>query len=965
MMPTSGFLFTALARSKTLRTRAISLLFAGLFVVLTMATRGAHGQIAIPSTGEINTVAGDGTAGYVSSQDGNLAVNAELNGPAGVAVDVHGNIYIADTNNNRIRMISAQTGDITTVAGTGTAGYVEAQDGGPALSAELNGPTGVALDVNGNIYIADASNNRIRMVAAKTGDISTVAGNGTQCSNPTVSPACGDGGSPTSAELNDPFGVAVDASGNIYIADTDDLRVRKVTFPLNATPFISTVAGTGSGGYNGDKQPATNATIDHPTGVAVDANGNIYISDKFNQRIRAVFSGGTVINVSSPVGGDIYTVAGDPSGCSAFCGSGGGNFSGNNGPATSAELHYPYGIAVDPIGNIYFADLFNNCARMVAASTFNTYTAGDIYDLAGTCPNAGFTGDGGVATSAELSFPWGVALDLSGNVYIGDSANNRVRVVGSRFVNNTFTPLYKVLSILYAPPGNGSSQGYGSSTTNGTTTTIGSSFTSGSQISYSAGAPSILQTSQTIGTSTTSSNTDAFAQTYNNAITLTSSVNKSTLWNPNKLDNLNPNLDTFMIWLNPLITVLSTPATPPVPLFYSVSSSITTINDQTGPNADVIAVPAIAMEAAPLGITSLNPSGLADVTTIPIGDLVPQAHGTSPNVVYLPGLGAICKNNGPYIAQLENPSSNSCTQANQCGCTPADFAGILQLDPLLNYNPNTFTASLYPPTENPMALDNLPLPGSTTPGSGESACADQSTLASSKPNCRFVFASTNSLPLSNATSAAQTVMETETTLVTLGGSTSNTVQLGSQSGDFKDTTTWTWTDSESMGTSNGEGNSMSILLTTTSGCNESVDIFEDTLYHTFAFSLPTDNSDMGCQPSGFSVTVLPTNIANQNNLSLGHSLEYTVTVSALNGFTGPVALTISGLPAGVTAQFSPSSTITTSGTATLTLTAAYSETTFVGNSTITLTGTNSGVTQSMAFSLVTRPLQYNGSCSVQ
>jgi sugar lactone lactonase YvrE len=963
-MSTSGFLFTTLVRSKTRRTRAISLLFAGLLIVLAMTTRVVHGQIAIPSAGKINTVAGDGTAGYVSSQDGNLAVNAELNGPAGVAVDVHGNIYIADASNNRIRMISAQTGDITTVAGNGTAGYVEAQDGGPAISAELNGPTGVAVDVNGNIYVADASNNRIRMVAAKTGNITTVAGNGTQCSNPTASTACGDGGAPTSAELNDPFGVAVDASGNIYIADTNDLRVRKVTFPPNATPFISTVAGNGSGSYNGDNQPATSATIDHPTGVAVDANGNIYISDKFNQRIRVVFSSGAIINVSNPVGGDIYTVAGDPSGCGLFCGSGGGGYSGNAGPATSAELHYPYGIAVDPIGNIYFADFFNNCVRMVAASTFNTYTTGDIYNLAGTCPNAGFTGDGGVATNAALNLPWGVALDLSGNVYIGDSSNNRVRAIGSQFANNTFSPLYKVLSILYAPPGNGSSQGYGTITTNGTTTTIGSSLTSGSQISYSAGAPSILQTSETIGTSTTSSNTDAFAQTFNNAMTLASSANTSTLWNPNKLDNLNPNLDTFMIWLNPVVTVLSTPATPPVPLFYSVSSSITTINDQTGPNADVIGVPAIAMEAAPLGITPSNPSGLAGVTTIPLSDLIPQARGSSPNVVYLPGLGAICKDNALYLAQLANPNSNSCTQANQCGCTPQDFAAILTLDPLLNYNPNTFTASLYSPTENPMELDNLPLPGSTTPGSGESACADQSTVASSKPNCRFVFASPSSLQLPNATSNAQTVTETETNSVTLGGSTSNTVQLGSQSGNFKNTNTWTWTDSESMGTSNGEGNSTSILLKTSTSCNESVNIFEDTLYHTFAFSLPTDNSSTGCQPSGFSVTVLPDS-ANQNMLSLGHSLEYTVTVSALNGFTGPVALAISGLPAGVTAQFSPSSTITTSGIATLTLAAAYSNTTFVGNSTITMTGTSSGVTQSMAFPLVTRPLQYNGSCGVQ
>lgn len=936
------------------RATAEYLLVAGLIAWFAAGTGSAHAQIAIPASGNINTLAGNGTAGYVGSEDGGPSTSAELSDPAGIAVDVNGNIYIADAGNNRIRKITAATGLITTVAGNGTAGYVESEDGGPATSAELNGPTGVAVDMNGNIYIADAGNNRIRMVAAGTGLITTVAGNGTECSKPTASPACGDGGSPTSAELNDPFGVAVDASGNIYIADTNDLRVRKVTFPLNATPVINTIAGDGSGGYNGDNRTAISATIDHPIGVAVDASGNVYITDKFNQEIRVVYFSGTVINVSNPTVLDIYEVAGDPGGCGTSC------YNGNDRAAVGADLHYPYSIAVDPIGNIYFGDLFNSCVRMIAASAFNGFTAGDIYDYAGQCTVAGFSGDNGAATSAELNFAWGVALDLSGNVYIGDSANNRVRVVGSQFATNTYTPLYKITSILYAPPGNLSSQGYGSFTTNATTTTIGSSFTSNKQITYTAGPPSILQGSETLGASTTSSQTDAFSQTYTDALTVTADDMSSTIWNPNKLDNLNHNLDTFEIWLNPLVTVMSTTATPAVPLFYSITSPTVTINGKAGPYADIIGVPASGMEAAPMGVTQLNPSGLANVTTVPLDSLIPQAIGDP--VVYLPGLGAICKNNEPYKAQLQSPSSNSCTQANQCGCTPADFAGILQLDPLLNYNSSTNTAALYPATEDPLLLDSESLPGSTTPGSGSSVCGANGSAPPSTANCRYVIPPVSSLPLSDANQNGFMEQDSSGTTETLAGSTSNSVGIGSSFGPLKSMETWTWTDSESVGNSTTEGNQMFLTLKTGSACSENVNIFEDTLYHSYVFSLPAPNT--ACQPPTFSVALFPNISSNPNAISLGHSISYTVDVSALNGFTGAVALTISGLPAGVTANFSPSS-INTSGSATLTLTAAYSTSTYIGTSTVTVTGTSGGVALPATFPLITRPLQYVGTCGVQ
>jgi trimeric autotransporter adhesin len=217
-------------------------------------------------------VAGTGSSGY--SGDGGQATSAALNSPYGVAVDASGNIYIADTYNYRIRIVTKSTGIISTVAGTGSYGY--SGDGGQATSAALDYPCGVAVDASGNIYIADTYNYRIRMVTKSTGIISTVAGTGSYGYS-------GDGGQATSAALNSPYGVAVDASGNIYIADTYNYRIRIVT---KSTGIISTVAGTGSYGYSGDGGQATSAALRSPYGVAVDASGNIYIADTYNHRIR-------------------------------------------------------------------------------------------------------------------------------------------------------------------------------------------------------------------------------------------------------------------------------------------------------------------------------------------------------------------------------------------------------------------------------------------------------------------------------------------------------------------------------------------------------------------------------------------------------------------------------------------------------------------------------------------------------
>jgi sugar lactone lactonase YvrE len=339
------------------------------------------------ATGFISTVAGSGNFGY--SGDSGPATSASLFYPFGITVDGAGNLYIADTENSVIRMVTAATGLIGTVVGGGNAGYVG--DGGAATGADLNFPQAIAVDGGGNLYIADTDNSVIRKVSAATGVISTVAGNGSYG-------YAGDGGAATSAELNEPQAIAVDGGGNLYIADTNNRVIRKVA----ANGIISTVAGTGSYGYAGDGGAATSAELSSPYGIAVDAAGNLYIADTYNEVVRKV----TVAT------GIISTVAGN----------GSGGYAGDGGPATSAELSSPEGIAVDGAGNLYIADTYNSVIRKVTAAT------GFISTVAGN-GNFGYSGDGGPAISAELSNPDGVAVDAGGNLYIADTNNLVIRRV--------------------------------------------------------------------------------------------------------------------------------------------------------------------------------------------------------------------------------------------------------------------------------------------------------------------------------------------------------------------------------------------------------------------------------------------------------------------------------------------------------------------------------------------------------
>jgi sugar lactone lactonase YvrE len=359
-------------------------------------------------TGIISTVAGTGTCGY--SGDGGLATSAMVNDPSGVALDRFGNILIADTINCRVREVSASTGVISTVTGTGTCVY--SGDGGTAASANVSQPQGVAADSSGNIFIADTGNCAIRRISASTGIISTVAGTGT-CGY------SGDGGLATSATVNAPYGVAVDRSANIFIADTSNCVIRKVT---SSNIQISTVAGDHSlgCGYSGDGTSATSAQINQPYSIAVDNAGDIFIADYANSVIREVSASSGGISTFAGVAVPDPNHPGHMTGLPAY--------SGDSYVATDAELGFlnatPYGsgMATDPSGNIFIADAANHAIRKVSAST------GTITTVAGN-GLIGHSGDGGPAASAQLFYPRDVTVDGSGNIFIMDSGNCVVRKI--------------------------------------------------------------------------------------------------------------------------------------------------------------------------------------------------------------------------------------------------------------------------------------------------------------------------------------------------------------------------------------------------------------------------------------------------------------------------------------------------------------------------------------------------------
>ncbi len=331
----------------------------------------------------ITSIAGNGTYGY--SGDGGPATMAQLEYIWHVVTDASGNAYFTDNANHRIRKVTP-SGTISTYAGNGLPGF--AGDGGQATAAQMSGPSGITIDAAGNIYFADATLQRVRKVNT-SGVISTIAGTG-------VVGFLGDGAAATTARLSNPIGLFADANGNIFIADVGNNRVRKI----DASGIITSVAGNGVAGFGGDGAAATAAKLSSPSSIAVDRYGNLYIGDLNNNRIRKVSTSGIITTIA---------------------GNGTPGYLGDGGPAILAEINKPLGVAVDAVGNVMISDQFNHRIRKVDDT-------GGMSTVAGS-GIAGFSGDGGPATNAKLNQPFGIVLDTTGNMFISDWGNYRLRKI--------------------------------------------------------------------------------------------------------------------------------------------------------------------------------------------------------------------------------------------------------------------------------------------------------------------------------------------------------------------------------------------------------------------------------------------------------------------------------------------------------------------------------------------------------
>jgi len=398
------------------------------------------------ATGILRLVAGNGSMG--NTGDGGLATAASFNFPTGLAVDGSGNVFICDQNNHRVRKVTAATGIITTVAGTGTAGFFG--DGASAIAAMLNRPAGMTVDALGNLYIAEEGNQRIRKVAAATGIITTIAGTGTYAFS-------GDGGQATAAGLATPSDVKIDGSGNLYVADADNARIRKISAGIISTivgngfsaPLISTGSATATpiglcyglaistagdliipstsqrlfrfnatantvsiiaGAGTSSAATPLAATLVQPLDIAIDAAGNRFVADARANRVLKVTPGGQVTTVA---------------------GTGDAGFSGDGGVATSAKLYWPQALAFDSGGNLLIADSYNYRIRKVnAVNQVITTVVGN-----GTQAS---TGDGGLATAAQISFPHDIAVGIGGHLFIAESGYRIRRIAADTGIITTY-----------------------------------------------------------------------------------------------------------------------------------------------------------------------------------------------------------------------------------------------------------------------------------------------------------------------------------------------------------------------------------------------------------------------------------------------------------------------------------------------------------------------------------------------
>jgi hypothetical protein len=754
-----------------------------------------------------------------------------------------------------------------------------------------------------------------------------------------------------------------------FTAITAQMHTRRTTHTATLLPVGTVLIAGGQGNYSG--QTAWNtAEIYNPSAQTFTLVGNMTTTRC--QHTATLLTDGTVLlaggqNTSGTTlaSAEIYT----PSSASFAA----------TGSMNSSRIEHTATSLAD--GTVLVAGGFGNCGSGAnACNTAEVYSPSQhTFTLTGNMTTARAYQTATMIYNGDILMTGGEDMSIYASSILSSAELYSYQVTVA-----TMNPAYRVTSIIYAPPGNKSQDGFTDTTTNSTTTTIGSNFSQGGSSSsglsvnmnvgigpFTFGAG--VTASDSFATSSTSTSSAAFQETYQNS---TGVANQS---NSSAPDAINHNNDLFLIWLNPQISVYGNPS---APVGYNVG--VQPLANGTVTLPDVVEVSASVMEA--------NSAG---VTTVPYTILDQQITAQG----YQPGLASICKN---LITAEYNPPSgppSKCTLADQCGCTPADFLPILQTDPLLFQNGLNNPVSPYPGTVSPLMAN-------TSNGSQSDAlCGTLPTPNLTGSDCRYVpvpettGSATQANPNfsgpqtqgGNSSPANFTQGENTQTTYTLGGQTQLTVGQslsvtsgvtgsikfggpaggppccsagGSGNSQWGSGSTMQWTDLQSVGTASGSGVSLSVTLNTGStGCGEYVPIFEDTIYHTFVFQELTNGS---CSTLAPSFSIATTNPSQATPLSLGHSMTYTIDVSASNGFNGTVALSISGLPAGVTASFSPKS-ITTSGlgSSTLTLTAEYSNSTYIGNSAVTITGASGGSAQSAIILLSTQPLQYRGHCGVQ
>lgn len=359
----------------------------------------ASGSLSVLTPGLVTTVAGD--AQWIFAGDGHPATQSPIFLPQGEVADAAGNLYVADTSNNRVRRVDAATGIMTTVAGTVTGGY--SGDHGPGTAAQVNAPIALAVDGAGNLYIGDSGNYVVRMVNAQTGIITTLAGVGGGSGAP------GDGGPASAAHLSGVGGLAVDSLHRLVIADTGNNTLRRVDLQ---TGIITRIAGIYAPGATGDGGPALTATFNTPSGINFGPDGSLYVADLNNALVRKI----------------------DPSGIITTVAGGGSNLQGEGVPARQAQLALPAGVALDQAGNLYIADAGSNRIRKLTAAT------GLITTVAGN-GNEQFAGDGGNANKAQIYGPYSIFYDGQGNLFFGDLFNNRIRKVNGSLAAFTYSPI--------------------------------------------------------------------------------------------------------------------------------------------------------------------------------------------------------------------------------------------------------------------------------------------------------------------------------------------------------------------------------------------------------------------------------------------------------------------------------------------------------------------------------------------